>query len=300
MTTPSHRPDGRRIHIVGNIRSGSGNRTLEASLAPWLSEDVTLHLIRKPKALGAAVEAAIAAGADIVVAAGGDGTVNAVAAKLTGTGIDLGIIPLGTFNYVARGLDIPQDIAGAMAVLTTGTPRALPHGSINDRLFLNNAGLGIYPAILQKRERLYAKWGRSRRAALWAVVATMLRFRRPTRVKVTVDGTVARMRTPTAFAAFSAYQLRDMGMEGADCIEAGRIALVLAPDSDRWSLLRNLARIALRRARKDRDFALFSGTDIEVETGRRHALVAIDGERVRLAAPFRLRVDHDALMVIAP
>src|SRR5688500_11736642 len=66
-----------------------------------------------------AVRAAKTAGA-LVVAAGGDGTVNAVATLCCRHGVPLGIIPLGTFNYFARELGIPTDLAGAADVLIHG------------------------------------------------------------------------------------------------------------------------------------------------------------------------------------
>jgi len=297
-------PAQRRICIVGNARSGANGKGLAETLAPWLGNGpdrvVDLRLVSNPKLLERIVDDVAAQGYDCVVAAGGDGTVNAVARALADTGIEMGIVPLGTFNYFARGLGLPQDVPGAMDAILSGRARAVSVGRINDRVFLNNASFGIYPAILRQRERTYARWGRSRTLAFLAVMQTMMRFRRPFRVRATVDGTVERLKTPTAFVAFNAYQLREFGMEGAECIDGGKLALLTAPDTGKPALIWNLVRIMLRRGRKGQDFALSSGTDILMETRRRRAVVAIDGERMVLGAPFRIGVARDALRVLLP
>lgn len=88
----------------------------------------------------------------VVVAAGGDGTLNAVAKKLMHTNIPMGIMPLGTFNYVARALDIPIDVALAAEVIAVGQPREVHVATINDQIYLNNASLGLYPLFIKKRE----------------------------------------------------------------------------------------------------------------------------------------------------
>lgn len=74
----------------------------------------------------------------VVVAAGGDGTLNAVAAKLKGTSIPMGILPLGTFNYVARLLNIPLDLIEAAHVIATGSTRAVHVAQINQHIYLGS------------------------------------------------------------------------------------------------------------------------------------------------------------------
>ena len=96
----------------------------------------------------------------VIVAAGGDGTLNAVAASLMGLDIPMGILPLGTFNYVARVLNIPLDLLEATEVIATGTTRNIHVAQINDHIYLNNAILGLYPLFIQKRELYNQRFGR--------------------------------------------------------------------------------------------------------------------------------------------
>src|SRR5436190_3598016 len=86
-----------------------------------------------------AVEAYAAAGsdADIVVAGGGDGTVNTVAAALAGTGKPLGVLALGTLNHFARDLGLPLDLASAAAAIAEGHTEPIDVGRVNDSVFIN-------------------------------------------------------------------------------------------------------------------------------------------------------------------
>ncbi len=68
---------------------------------------------------------------------------NAVATKLKNTSIPMGILPLGTFNYVAKVLEIPLDLLEAAEVIATGKPRSVHVAVINDHIYLNNASLGF-------------------------------------------------------------------------------------------------------------------------------------------------------------
>ena len=88
----------------------------------------------------------------VVVAGGGDGTVNAVASELVGTGKILGVLPLGTLNHFAKDLCIPLDIESAVDVIAQETITQIDIGEVNGRYFLNNSSIGLYPQIVQERE----------------------------------------------------------------------------------------------------------------------------------------------------
>ncbi|WP_402469943.1 diacylglycerol/lipid kinase family protein [Isoptericola aurantiacus] len=148
---------------------------------------------------------ALADGADVVVAAGGDGTVRAVAEGLVGTGTPMGIIPAGTGNLLARNLDIPlTDVADALTVVLGGIDRTIDVGraQITERaegeeapedvdddvahLFLVIAGLGFDAAMVADADdQLKAKMGW---VAYFLAGARHLHGRRM-RAQITVDDT---------------------------------------------------------------------------------------------------------------
>lgn len=235
-----------------------------------------------------------------IIAAGGDGTICAVAGVLAGTGIAMGIVPMGTFNFFARSLGLPNDPAGAIAALITADPQQVNVGEVNGKLFLNNASLGLYPALLERREAAYARFGRSRLAAYWSGLRTLVTYDRPSRMRITIDGRTEHLRSPMIFVAQSAYQLDQYGMEGADLIRDGKFAVYIAPELRRWQLLGFALRVALRTARPYRDFTLEAGSEITIETRKSRRTIARDGEREKMVAPFRFKVLPAALTVLVP
>ena len=176
---------------------------------------------RGGREIGRETARALEEGIPTIVAAGGDGTICGIAAQLAGTGSRMGVLPLGTFNYFARSLGLPEELEEAVRVVAEGHLRAIPVGEVNGRVFLNNASLGAYAAILFRRERVYRRWGRSRLAAYWSVITTLLCFRVSLDATVTVDGAMRQFRTPLIFVAKNAHQLDHFELAGADCVRAG-------------------------------------------------------------------------------
>jgi YegS/Rv2252/BmrU family lipid kinase len=132
---------------------------------------------------------AVKAGADLVIAAGGDGTVTACASGVAGSQVPLAILPVGTGNLLALNLGIPPDFDQAVAVSLTGENRQIDLGTANGRPFVAMAGLGIDASMLQSTSE-QAK----RRFGYAAYVAGALRHLRdrPIRVTIEADGGPAR------------------------------------------------------------------------------------------------------------
>ncbi|MGL4235745.1 diacylglycerol/lipid kinase family protein [Tabrizicola sp.] len=292
------------VCILAN--TGSGKKAaarIRALVQPFRDAglDPEIRLVRKGSRMPAEAQRVAAGGFGTVIVAGGDGTICTVAGALAGTGTALGIVPMGTFNFFARSLGLPGDPTAAISVLLAGTERVVSAAEVNGQLFLNNASLGLYPALLERREAAYAKWGRSRVAAYWSALRTLVTYDRPSRLRITIDGRTDHWRSPMVFVARNAYQLEQYGMQdGVDLIREGKLAVYIAPELRRWQLLGFAIRIALRTARPYRDFALEAGEEMEIDTHSRRRTIARDGEREKMRAPFRFRVLKDALTVIVP
>ncbi|SFR02040.1 diacylglycerol/lipid kinase family protein [Poseidonocella sedimentorum] len=296
---------GPRCLVVLNRASGTGTDDTESArikerLAThgWRAELVELS---PDSDIGAQVIAAVErAEPECVIAAGGDGTICAVAAALAGRGTDLGVLPRGTFNYFARRIGVPLELDEAIDAICTGESAPVSLGSVNGEIFINNASIGLYPLILRIRETVYDRWGRSRLAAYWSVLVAMVTVYRPLQMRITVDGTERSARAPMIFAAMSAYQLEQFGFKGAEAIRDGKFALLLAPDCGRFLLIWKALRIAFGGVRQGRDYTLLTGERVVVETRRAARLVALDGERCRMKAPFEFEILRDALRVRIP
>src|SRR5438477_8094875 len=161
------------LFIVLNAGSGHGDKALiRATIESVLTQARRTHemiVVENPRELAEiarrTVERARACGG-VVVAAGGDGTINTVAQATLGSGCAFGVLPQGTFNYFGRRHGIPADTAEAARVLATARAHPVQVGLVNDRVFLVNASLGLYPRLLEDREAWKAQLGRSRTVAL--------------------------------------------------------------------------------------------------------------------------------------
>lgn len=297
--TPYYADD--RICVICNEGSGRNSREDDAIRIAMgvLGARASLRRVKGHDIEAAAIQA-VRDGFGAIVAAGGDGTIMTVAGAVTDSGRHFGVLPLGTFNYFARGLSIPEDPAGAAQVILDGTTRPYSVGEVNGKIFLNNISLGIYPAILRAREDVYARWGRRRIAAHWSAAKTFVRFQRPLFLTVQADGQERKVRTPLLFVARSAYQLESFGLVGSECVAAGQFAVFLAPDDGRIGLFEKAFRLVRRSMKQGRDFDLLCGNEVSIATRSRHLTVACDGEKFRMRTPLRLRMRHDALQVFAP
>lgn len=146
-----------KYHFIVNRLAGSGRcEKLFAEVEKLLIErgisfDVA-YTMHKYHAIDLTKQA-IAAGAQCVVAVGGDGTVNEVASVLQGTGVLMGMLPFGTGNDFARATGTPDEPKAALDVLLGGKARKMDGGSANGNFFINVAGFGFDVDVLIQTER---------------------------------------------------------------------------------------------------------------------------------------------------
>ena len=140
---------------------------------------------------------------------------NAVAQAVLGSGCAFGVLPQGTFNYFGRTHGIPQDTALAMQLLLHAPVQPVQVGLVNDRVFLVNASVGLYPRLLEEREGWKRRFGRSRLVAFGAGATTLLRGYRSLRLQIEVQGQTRRLRTPTLFVGNNPLQLEQLGFPQA-------------------------------------------------------------------------------------
>ncbi|WP_413533418.1 diacylglycerol/lipid kinase family protein [Empedobacter brevis] len=98
------------------------------------------------------VEEAIAEKSDVIVACGGDGTINEVASALVKKNIRLGIIPAGSGNGLASNLNIPKDINKAIDIIKTNAEHTIDVGRVEDKYFFSNLGFGIDAEVIKMYE----------------------------------------------------------------------------------------------------------------------------------------------------
>lgn len=303
-TDQPFRLSDKKLVLLFNRKSGKRSgpellTMLRDQLSPVVAE-FDLRPLSKGQDIVDMAAGAVREGADIVAALGGDGTQAAVAQALVGTSAVMGVLPGGTFNYFARELGVGETVPDAVETLLNPRLRQVSIGDLNGRIFLNNVSFGAYPEILEKRESHYARWGRSRIGAYWAVLAALRDLRHPMELTLQVNGEKRDYRTALTFAAKSAFQLETLGLEGAEAVRRDHLAIFIARAHRARDLIGPALRLALGLSTRDKDFDLVVSDDVQIRTHPNRRLVAHDGERTRMTGPFRLRVQPGALNVLVP
>jgi diacylglycerol kinase family enzyme len=233
-----------------------------------------------------------------VVAVGGDGTLNTVAQAAHAAGCAMGVVPQGTFNYFARTHGIPADPAEATRLLLGWSPSPVQVAAINDRVFLVNASLGLYPDLLEDREAYKARFGRSRWVAFWAASATLLRAQRRLRLHIEHGASVRDVRTLTLFVGNNRLQLEQLGVQPQNGPESGpaggHITAVMLRPIGTLSMIRLMLHGAMGTLGEAPSVERFEFRNLVVTPtlapGRRGVKVAFDGEVTRMRAPLDFRV----------
>lgn len=295
------------ITVVMNAGSGSRDRAatgreIERVLG-GSGRDAQLFLARRPTEVARLAARAAEERPGILAGAGGDGTLNAVAAVALARHLPFGAIPLGTFNYFAREHGISLEPGKAAETLLTGAVRPVTVGDVNGRLFLNNASIGLYRRLIEQREVDKRRFGRNRLVALVSGLIALLREHRPYRLGLEIDGLPVELTTLTVFFGRNALQMERLGLDEALCVERGELAILAPREVGRIQLLELALRGALARLESAENLRQHCAMEITVDRldGKtRHIRVALDGETVECALPLRIRSVRDALQAVLP
>src|SRR5688572_19480431 len=240
---------------------------------------------------------AIKAESSVVVAAGGDGTINAVASELVGSNKILGVLPLGTLNHLAKDLRMPLDLESAVDVIAQQKLAQIDIGEVNGRYFLNNSGLGLYPGIVHERQQ---PQGRSKWLAFFSALLIIIHRYPLLTVRLSTEGRELRRRTPMVFVGNNEYELQGLDMGSRRFLNGGKLFLYVTREMSRWRLLKIGLAALFGRLSDTRDFDAMSVREVSVQARRRRLRVALDGEVVVMRLPLRYCIHPAALRVIVP
>ena len=292
------------LAIILNSASGTASKPETAARVTELFEAAgvaaRVHLSASPEELPALVQRELAAGADAVVAGGGDGTVNTIGSILAGGPTPLGVLPLGTLNHFAKALQIPMDLDKAVGIIAKGHVARVDVGRVSDRVFVNNCSIGIYPDIVESRERLRAE-GHRKWPAFFHAILEVMRREEEVSVRLEVEGRQIVSRTPFVFVGNNEYEVEGIHLGARTRLDAGRLSAYLAPRVHTRELPALLTHALLGRARQDGHLQAVSAAELWIETPyARDIKIACDGELLTLRPPLHFRSWPRALGVMVP
>lgn len=305
MTQPAieQRPSqaARRIRVLLNPNAGvkaglPTNRATEADVRAAMARhglgDDLLVTASAAEATAAAREA-VAARYDIVVAAGGDGTVETVARELLSTRTALGILPLGSVMNVARMLGIPRDLDAAAAIIAGGEARAVDVGEAKGRLFFEGGSVGLNAAVFREAQHADSGSRRALLAALWV----LLRYQ-PPRMVLHLDDRVLTTRALAVSVANGPYAGLGFTVSPDALLDDGLFDVVIFSRFSRGELVRHFAAIAFGRRRYTAKAITYRSARVRIE-GVRPLPCRADAYDLG-ATPVEYTIRPGALRVIAP
>lgn len=241
-------------------------------------------------------QSAVSAGADLILACGGDGTVTACAEGVAGTGIPLAIIPLGTGNLLARNVGLPMELDEALAVALGGVRQPVDAGRVNGTLFVVMAGLGLDARMLDSTSEPLKKrlgW------LAYAISAARHLGDRPIRVTVGADGgRPRRMRASTLIVGNVGWLRGGLPLLPDARPDDGKLDLVVLTARGLTGWLAAAAAIVARRPARDGIYrAQF--TELRVTLDQEQAW-ELDGEIMGSARQLTVTAQPGALLLCLP
>jgi YegS/Rv2252/BmrU family lipid kinase len=261
--------------------------------------EVSVLLAEEGSQIPELVRRAIEERSTVIVAAGGDGTVNAVASGTADSSAALGVLPLGTLNHFAKDVGVPIDLEAAVDNVLTGRIIRVDVGKVNGKIFLNNSSLGLYPAIVRQREG-FQKRGHGKWWAFAVAIFQVLRRYQRLYVRLQVDNQPeVDDETPFVFIGNNQYQLCGFRIGERECVNAGKLWIYRAPRANRAALFR-LALHSLRGKHDTGELEVFSTEKCRIRTQKTHVHVATDGEIQMMRGPLNYVILPKALSIIVP
>ena len=241
----------------------------------------------------------VSRGTTLFIAAGGDGTVHEIMQAVVNTGADFAVIPFGTYTHFAKDAGIPLDWKEALDVALTGDRRQIDTARINDRYFVNNVSIGLYPEVVTLREergRDYPRW----KARLYAIYTVMRKYPHVT-INIEADGRHEVLRTHVFIVSNNHYDLERIGVEAPrERLTEGRLSVYWLPHVARWQLTRYLSRYLAGRVRTIPGVRSVRTLRMRVHSTRKALKVGVDGEVFTMETPLVITTVPQSLVVRVP
>ncbi|MCE9581455.1 MAG: diacylglycerol kinase family lipid kinase [Planctomycetes bacterium] len=292
------------LPVIVNIAAGKGHGTvsLDAIREAFRAagRDVDILPARDIAELESLSRRAAAEAHPTIVAAGGDGTLSAVAAAIVDSPSALGVLPLGTLNHFARDLRIPLVLEEAARTIAAGNAVMVDVGEVNGRVFINNSSIGLYPTVVLHRKNQQRRLGRSKWQAFFWATLTVLGRHPMLDVRLSLDDVPVARRTPLVFVGNNDYMMEGFQVGTRGRFDAGRLCVYLTQRQSRWALIRLGLHALFGTIKTAKQFESLTARTVSISTRHARLPVATDGEVTVMAMPLNYRIRRGALKVIVP
>jgi YegS/Rv2252/BmrU family lipid kinase len=291
------------IKIIVSSGAGPGDNTKTAERLVEIFKEaqiaVDISLAQSGAEITELARAAARGPYEVIVAAGGDGTINSVAAAVLETDKILGVLPLGTLNHFAKDLGISSDLETAARTIIAGHTAEVDVAEVNNRIFLNNSSLGLYPMIVREREKRQRLGSGKWPAFIWATIQALRRYPLLD-VRLRVNDELLHRTTPFVFVGNNEYAMDLFNIGARDRLDKGVLSIYITERTSRLKLITLAFRAVFGSLRNDKDFLELRSNEVKIATRHKRLRVAFVGEIEVMKPPLEYRIRTRALRVIVP
>lgn len=298
MSDPSY-------YVILNGSAGTANAAgITAEMLAELFDHAGMNAVldaRSELPLATRIASAMESGAQTIVAAGGDGTITALAEAMVGTDKSLAILPLGTVNALAKDLHVPLDLPAAVAALATGVSRRIDVGEVNGRIFLHKVVVGLIPSLAAGREHIRGREDTT--AKIGFLRYLFRRLARARRFAAVIEPSAGERRAERLQALAVACNSYDEGLGqffSRQCLDGGELTLYILRHLTARDLLRLTAGMLLGRWQNDEALHMETINEVTITMRKPQLKVMLDGEVETLQTPLHFKIRPKALCVIVP
>ncbi|MGV3491062.1 MAG: diacylglycerol/lipid kinase family protein [Devosia sp.] len=290
------------LHVLLNGRSGTANldaATLREKLeAAGFTADVDAD---PERSFRARLNSARKSKADILVAAGGDGTVTAMAEVAAEIGKPLAILPMGTANLLAKDLTLPLDVDAWAAALPDFVERRIDLGRVNDRVFLHKVVIGFVPAIAAGREKIRDESALTARLAFLGYAARRILRSKRVALELTRDNEPPHIDRVQAVAiSNNSYDEAFGAVFHRSALDAGHLGIYKLHTVTLLKAVSLAAGVVIGRWQDDAALTIETAEQVQIRSRHKRLKVMLDGEVETLFTPLNFAIEKQALRVLAP
>tara|TARA_B110000305_G_scaffold23766_1_gene21772 strand:- start:251 stop:1162 length:912 start_codon:yes stop_codon:yes gene_type:complete len=291
------------IHFIVNPISGNGNNLLTPeTVSRVFNLDQFCFEIKetqKPKHATELTNASIIEGADIIVACGGDGTVNEIASCLVGSSVKLGVVPMGSGNGFAATLKIPKSIIGALNIIKESNNTQIDVGEINKNYFFSNTGIGFDANVINN----YSKTSQRKLTSyLRAFLLTFFNNPASHTLKITTESQSMKLKPFMVFASNSNEMGYDVSLTPKASTQDGVLDIIIVEPLNKLEIIYFAFLLLIKKPQRFKKAHYFLTKNTEITNLDKGGFLAqIDGEPRQINTnTIKITVKKKALSVVVP
>lgn len=232
-----------------------------------------------------------------IVVGGGDGTIRTAAQFLIEQPIPLAILPLGTFNVLARSLEHTNDIEKILAMIKNNKTKQIDLGQVNEHIIINHAWIGFYYYILKFREKHKQVLGRNKLLKILFNTWSLFKVFPIYRLTLKIDGITQTRKTCLVYIGNNDSYTNVLDFGERKSLTSGLLAVTILNCHNRWELFLCMLSILLGKFAKSQFVSQLATDDLTIDTQLNYINMVIDGELFKLTTPLHFSMNKKKLTV---